>query len=366
MSWAYFLNFISRWVLFGVAAYKTRREESRGWMLIMFAFLLAALDPERLLLEPLGLSLVSSVSFVLDMINTAFQGVLLILAADYLAPSNPSLKNSLLSLGVGVLAYLWIVITNVSTVEVSFFLKSFGPMMGYAAGYIYMGLLLYRYVITRRPGQILFPAGMILLGFLNATYPVTATWQWFIPYGFWLGTIFRIMMAIGALSFVLWPFVSPDSDDGHEVPGGAFMYPSRSAAMRALGDFEKIPSMVLITRRDVNSLEDGLHPNAIVFWMTRVAEGELSDSPRVYAISPTKIDILTDFIAGALDRGYAVVVVEAVEYLIVENGFESAFKFLLNIKDRVLLRGGTMALIVDPASLEKQQLKTLEREFKME
>ncbi|AEK72587.1 membrane protein, conserved [Thermococcus sp. 4557] len=366
MSWAYFLNLISRWVLFGVAAYKTRREESGGWMLMMFAFLLAAIDPERLLLEPLGLSLVSSVSFVLDMINTAFQGVLLILAAEHLNPSTPSLRNSVLALGVGVLAYLWIVITNVSTVEVSFFLKSFGPMMVYVAGYIYMGLLLYRHVISRRWGQMLLPTGMVLLGFLNATYPVTAAWPWFIPYGFWLGTLFRIMMAIGALSFVLWPFVFPAPDDGHEVPRGAFMYPSRAAARRALGEFERIPNMILITRRDVNSLEDVLHPNAVVFWMTRVSEGELSDSPRVYAISPTKIDILTDLMAGALARGYTVVVVEAVEYLIVENGFESAFKFLLNIKDRVLLQGGTMALIVDPASLEKQQLKILEREFKME
>ena len=119
-----------------------------------------------------------------------------------------------------------------------------------------------------------------------------------------------------------------------------------------------------MTRRDVGSLKSVLHPNALVFWVTRVKEGDISNSPRIYAISPTKIDILTHLIAGAVDRNYNFVVIDGVEYLILENGFERTLKFLLNIKDRVLLRGGRMVLIVDPDALERHQWRIIEAEFR--
>jgi len=366
LMWIQLLNVLSRWVLLGVASYKTYRERNRGWMLIMTAFLLAALDPEKLLLEPLGLNLVSEAAFVLDMINTALQGVLLILAGDYIRPSSSSLRSTFIGLMVGVAAYTWIVLTNVSEYDVSFTVKALAPSLIYAAGYMYMGLLLYRYVVSRRFTQLLFPVGMLLLGALNATYPVTATWEWFVPYGFLLGTLFRIMMAVGALSFVLWPFIISKPEAAHEAPAGAFMRSSWGEVIKTFGDPRRAPNVILITRDDVHTLKEKLHSSALVFWITRVSEGEIMDSPKVYAISPTKIDILTHLIAGAIDRSYSLVVVDAVEYLVVENGFGSTFKFLLNIKDRVLLKGGTMILIVNPDALEEHQVRILEREFKRE
>lgn len=358
------LNIFSRWVLFGVAAYKTYRERSRGWMLIMTAFFLSALDPEQLLLEPLGLELAPQAAFVLDMVSTSLQGVLLILAGDYMGPSN-ALRNTFIGLMMGMIAYTWIVLTNVSQYQVSFTVKTLVPSLVYAAGYIYMGILLYRYVVSRKFTQRLFPVGMILLGAINATYPLTATWKWFVPYGFLLGTLFRAMMAIGALSFVLWPLRISKPESVNETPRGAFMHSSWQDVVKKF-DLRRTSNLLLITRQDIRRLEGILHPSALVFWITRVLEGEIREFPRIYAISPTKIDILTDLIAGAIERSYNLVVVDAVEYLILENGFERTFRFLLNVKDRVLLKGGTMILIVNPGSLEEYHLRILEREFKRE
>ncbi|WP_297520617.1 DUF835 domain-containing protein [Thermococcus sp.] len=363
MTWIYLLNVLSRWILFGVAAYKTHRERSVGWMFLMAAFLLAALDPERLLLGPLGLQLDPEASFILDMVSTSLQGVLFLLAAEYLHPTANSFRNSLVALLVGIAAYTWIVFTNVSDYNLSFTLRALFPVLLYGAGYIYLSILLYRRVVSRRLLPIMFPAGMFLLGALNLTYPVTATWRWFLPYGFLLGTIFRLLMAIGALGYAFWPFNTPAPLQPTEIPAGAFVFSSWNDVLAKLGDVRNAPNLVLVTREDFRKAGKELHPNALVFWVTRAAEGQLSESPSIYAISPGSMDILTHFISRALDENYRIIIFDAFEYLVLENGFEKTFRFLLNIKDRVLLKNGTIVLLLNPESLEEREVSIVKREF---
>ncbi|WP_297461597.1 DUF835 domain-containing protein [Thermococcus sp.] len=363
MNGIYLLNVLSRWILLGVASYKAYRERSMGWVLLSMAFLLAAVDPERVLLEPLGLKLDPEVSRVLDLVGTALEGTLLIVAGGYINPTGSPLQNTAIGLFLGVLAYIWIVVTSVVGSGVGFTVRTFFPSLLYAGSYIYVGMLLYRYVVSRGV-QLLLPAGMVLLGILNATYPITARWEWFLPYGFLMGTLFRIAMAIGALDFAFWPLLVSSVRTFPPYSPVVSVFPTFEDFLEHIGDLRRIPNLLLVTRRDVGSLKSVLHPNALVFWVTRVKEGDISDSPRIYAISPTKIDILTHLIAGAVDRNYNFVVIDGVEYLILENGFERTLKFLLNIKDRVLLRGGRMVLIVDPDALERHQWRIIEAEFR--
>ena len=363
MTWVYLLNILSRWILFGVAAYKTRRERSVGWMLITVAFLLAALDPERLLLNPLGLRLNPEASFVLDMVSTSLQGVLLLLAVEYLHPTANSFRNSFTALLAGVAAYTWIVITSVSDYSLGFTVRALFPVLLYSAGYICLSVHLYRHIVERRFLPSLFPAGMFMLGVLNLTYPVTATWKWFIPYGFLLGTISRLLMAVGALAYAFWPFGTPVPVRSAGIPEGAFVFSSWDEMLAKLGDVRGVQNLVLVTRRDFRGLGKDFHPNALIFWITRAAEGKMSDSPSVYAISPGSMDILTHFISRALDENYRLLVFDAFEYLVLENGFERTFKFILNLKDRVLLKNGTMVLLLNPESLEERQISMVKREF---
>lgn len=365
MNVIYALNLISRWVLFGVSTYKAYKERSCGWLLISTAFFLAATAPERLLLEPLGLELVHEVAFVVDMLGTLMQGVLLFLAANYLRASL-SLRGLAAGLIMGMIGYLWVVITNMGSLNLSFTVKTLVPLIVYAIGYLSMGIILYRHVIERKTGELLFPLGMIALGALNLSYPVTATWNWFIPYGFLLGTIFRIMMALGALTLVLWPFGISKPKAGPKAEAGAFIFQDRSGALKFLGDRRDISGMLVITRKDPEILKRELHPDSMVFWVTRVSEGMISETPKIYAISPTKIDIMTDLISKALEQGYGVVFIDATEYLILENGFEKAFKFLLNVKDRVMIHGGTMIVVVALAALTESQMRLFTREFRRE
>jgi len=361
LSIVYALNLVSRWVLFGVALHKAYRERNRGWIYIAVSFFLAAMDPERFLLAPLGFHLNPGVAFALDMVNTLFQGVLMIIAAEYIK-EEPSMAKMTFPLAIGVLGYFWIIVTNVGELSLGFTTKTLLPVIVYAAGYLYLGIIILKYSLTKGFIPKLFPIGMILLGMLNATYPYTATLKWFLPWGFTLGTVFRVMMAIGALGVVLWPRIQLPPVRKAVAESGTVVYTDHEAAkdmLKSLGE----EGIVAITRSELNFLKSVLSPNSMVFWITRVQEGEIEKSPLVYAISPTKLGILLDLISKALSSGYRTVYLDAFEYLILENGFTSALKFLLDLKDRVLIHGGKLVLTLDPNTLDENQLKILEREF---
>ncbi len=57
------------------------------------------------------------------------------------------------------------------------------------------------------------------------------------------------------------------------------------------------------------------------------------------------------------------VYIDAFEYLMLENGFRAAFKFLLSLKDRVISENGALILIVKLDALDEKERKLIEREF---
>jgi len=89
-------------------------------------------------------------------------------------------------------------------------------------------------------------------------------------------------------------------------------------------------------------------------WITKI-EGE-------NRIEPTRLAPLLQYLVERTDENTAVII-EGLEYLILENGFESVFKFLTTLKDNLTSKGAVLVLIVDPNTLEGRELKILEREF---
>jgi hypothetical protein len=356
----YLLNVSSRLLLFIVVAYKAYRERSDEWIYMTLAFLLAAFTPERFLLEPLGFHLRPDVAFSLDMVNTLAQGVIAMLAALYVKKMTPEPEERAVPIFIGVLAYFIVVLTSVSELNLGFTTKTVAPLAVYSGGYIYLGYTILRYAIPRDLASELFSIGMISLGALNATYPYTATLTWFRPIGFFFGTIFRFVIALGAIGVVFWPVRRIVTTS--KIRSGAFMVlsPSREVLIEEAGE---LPNPILVTREDLKYIESALSESAMVFWITRVTEGELKKKPAVYAISPTKLGILLDMITRALESGYRAVYVDSVEYMILENGFKTTLKFLLDLKDRVISMGGRMVMRVEPENLTENQLRILKREF---
>ncbi|WP_456450029.1 DUF835 domain-containing protein [Palaeococcus sp. (in: euryarchaeotes)] len=359
-------NLISRWILFLMVTYKFYREKTEGWLFMAFAFLLDALNPEVLLLEPLGVKLIKEAAFVVDMTVSSLQGILLLMAAIYLSKSRMSMRDKLKIGCLAFIIYLWLFLISIQSFSSNFTFRTSLPMTLYAIGYIYLGYVLYRYVLRRDMVQLLLPIGMVGLGVLNLSYPYTATLEWFVPHGLALGTFLRALMTIGVIKFVLFPILPPEEEvKGTVSEKRTIIFENFEDFTRSFPDLFRSNNAVIITRRDINALKKEIDRDDVVFWVTKAYEGTMNGEYRIYAISPTKIDILIDLINRELEKGYNVVYIDAFEYLVVENGFEAAAKFLISLKDRVIHNNASLIAVISMNALDLKQRKLLENEFEV-
>ena len=58
-----------------------------------------------------------------------------------------------------------------------------------------------------------------------------------------------------------------------------------------------------------------------------------------------------------------VILFEGLEYMIMENGFESMFKFLTTLKDYALLHKSTVIIPIEKEILTQKEFTLLKREF---
>ena len=357
-----YLNFISRWILFLAVVYKAYETRDKGWLLISTAFFIDALDMEEYILRPLGIHINPYAYVIAAKIPNFYFGILVIWGVFHLRYGKTEFKHIFCISILAIISYIWLFLLATDVFK-SPTERAILPSLVLGGSLMYLGCVLSRYIISSNNIEILFPLGVTMLGALNLTYPFTRYIDWFAPIGFFLGGIFRFVSAIGAIKFVFYP-VAPVSSVSISSPGrGVFLFYSREEAFKKLGKLWSTPGTVILTREDLRTLKNSLHPETLVFWITRAKEGKLEEKPQIYAISPTKIEILTDLIARALNQGYRTVYVEAFEYLMLENGFENTVKFILNIKDRVVAESGTLVLVVNPEVLTEKQRRIIEREF---
>ncbi|KYK34809.1 MAG: hypothetical protein AYK18_13705 [Theionarchaea archaeon DG-70] len=82
------------------------------------------------------------------------------------------------------------------------------------------------------------------------------------------------------------------------------------------------------------------------------------------SIDPSDLEklefLIHDFASAHKD---AVVLLDGVEYLILQNSFDSTLRFLQSLNDQIILNRAVLVIPLDPASLEKKELSLLEREL---
>jgi len=355
------LNFISRWILFLTVAYKTIKTKEKSWALLTFAFFVNALDVETYILTPLGIQIKYEAYEIASMVPNFLIALLIIWGAIHLRIGRTKLKH-VIRLGIYVsFAYIWLFFAATSSFDnLPFAIRRMPSSVALGGSLMYLGITLRKYVVRKHTIEELFPSGLILLGALNLTYPFTRNIEWFANMAFFSAAVFRLMAAIGAFKFVFYPVSEPK----HKVKGkisGIYIFPNESKVRETFSNLFTENNVIVITRKDprIFSMENDM----LIYWITKIKEGMISDNPRIFAISPTKIDILIDLITKGLKQGYNVVYLDAFEYLMLENGFESAFKFLLSLKDRVMAENGTLIFVVSLDALSEKQRKLIEREF---
>lgn len=356
------LNFISRWVLFAVATWKLYRDRERAWIFFVLAFGIDAITPESYIIRHLGIILDPKLSNIMVIVSAFLVGGNTLLGALHLRKDYLRLSELIMGSVIVYLSYFWLLLVGGKKIS-SFTLQTLFPLWFYSLGLIYAAIVFYRISLRRDMTFILFPAGMFLLGALNLTYPFTRNLEWFLPYAFGSAAVFRFLMAVGLTKFVLFPKIVSKPVPRESAKPVINLFKSYEDLLKALPSIKK-RNGIYVTRTSPQTLKQFMNKNSIVFWITRAKEGRIDKELNIFGFSPTKIDILIDLITRELEAGYDVVVLDAFEYIALENGFNAAMKFLLDLKDRVSYTKNSLLIILDPGSLTKEQLALIEREFK--
>lgn len=366
MAFIPYLNFLSRWLLFLAVFYKAAKTREKRWGLITTALFVNALDVESYILTPLGVSIRQGAYDIASNIPNFLVAGLLTWGGIQLRKERSEFKD-VVTLGIfAIAAYIWLFLLATEffdRFEHSFAIKSSFPSFVFGASLIYVGYVLRNYVISKNTLEELFPWGLILLGAINLTYPFTRNIESIAQAAFLLAAVFRLMAAAGALKFAIYPskmavFETPKQQKLPEIKG-AFIFKSKEDLKKAIPNFFD-QNIIMITR---DLPKEKVPENTLVYWLTKIEESGIKMDGKIYPVSPTRIDVLIHLLTKNLESGYNAVYIDGFEYLMIENGFESAVKFLFDLKDRVVSEGKVIALIIDPRTLTEKQVALLEREF---
>ncbi len=227
------------------------------------------------------------------------------------------------------------------------------PFLGVAL--MLVGYSLIKEEIGLRSTATLLPLGALLLGTINLTYPITISTP-LASYLYGLGALFRAMIFIGMARYAFLP-IKPPEMPLTELPTGAFYTEGGRVSDVIIQKMQSNGNGVLITRRSFQ----GFKPKFPVFWVTKVASGIIEEN--LMAVSPTDIGILVDLVKRHLKKGHSLVVIDCLEYLVMENGFENAFKFLLSLKDTTVKYNGTLIAVVEPSAYPTKHMTMLTKEL---
>ncbi len=357
------LNFFSRWVLFGAVAWKAYKTRDRAWVFLAAAFFIGALDVESYILTPLGIEVPQPARDLALVVPNFYIALLVLWGAFYLKHEKADFNHAVYFAILLVSSYVWLFLVAMGVFGDNFMAKALFPSLLFGISLAYLSCVLWRYVVSRRLPDRLFPVGLFIVGVLNLTYPFGRPVEWYSNIAFFLAALGRLFAAIGAFTFVFYPLPEPSENPKSEaLPPGAYLVSDQGEIKRFLpmitgGD------VIAVTRFSPSEVIGKFTPASVVFWITKVREGKVSDTPTVIAVPPTKLGILQDLIIKEIEKGYRTVYIDAFEYLVIETGFQAAFKFLLNVKDFVVSKGGTVVLMVSPQSFKEQEWKNILREF---
>ena len=95
-----------------------------------------------------------------------------------------------------------------------------------------------------------------------------------------------------------------------------------------------------------------------ILWLSTVETGDSVDPKDLAKIN----HLLNDFLKRAED---SIVLLEGIEYLIIQNDFEKVIKALNSLNDYVTISGSRLLVPVSPKTMSEKELSILEKEFRV-
>ena len=177
---------------------------------------------------------------------------------------------------------------------------------------------------------------------------------------------FLIVLAVGTIIAVaaslLFLFSYSKTREGIEWELGVSYLVKEKGSNRGFSLFNKLiendgSNGMVIARTFPKKIEETENlENIPVWWLSREESPESIDPLSLSKI----IHLIKEFIQK---RETAVVLLDGLEYLIMQNGFETTLRFIQALNDLIILNKATLIVPVDPSSLSVKQLSLLEKEM---
>ncbi len=144
-------------------------------------------------------------------------------------------------------------------------------------------------------------------------------------------------------------------------PGTLYVFQDKKAD-RALGLYTLMKSkdreVLVVTRLHPDRLsEDFQIPASNAFWLSNSA------GPR--NINPQNIGILTDTLIRTYERGEAAVILEGIEYLMLQNDFSKVLKLMSYLYESVAVNHGLLVITLDPEAFNTKELALLTKDAEL-
>ncbi|MEM3342308.1 MAG: DUF835 domain-containing protein, partial [Thermoplasmata archaeon] len=117
--------------------------------------------------------------------------------------------------------------------------------------------------------------------------------------------------------------------------------------------------MMWLTQTEASSQEPEIGTIGVFSLGLSSSERESEDT-----ISPTNIARLTSTIKGFIDsHERSIILLEGLEYLIIQNDFRTVLKLIQLINEYILLKNAILLVPVDPSTMDSKELKLLEKDM---
>lgn len=145
--------------------------------------------------------------------------------------------------------------------------------------------------------------------------------------------------------------------------GSSYLF-SEGGVQRAFEIFKRLLAEgrrgIVITRAHPSRVQQVYGLDCPVMWIAKATK----PVGGVMVLEPTRLmkihSTVSDFIKA---NPGSVVLLDGLEYLIIENGFASVMKAIQLTNEEVAMSGSYLLVPIDPRAFETQQLGLLEREF---
>ena len=234
-----------------------------------------------------------------------------------------------------------------------------GVSLGISGIFVFSSGLLLRPLeeIYKWPAKVLY-LSVVLFGLHLAPAALFGLYRWYLPIGYTLSTALTITMAYSMYRFTSTQEFLKGSNNikAPEIHEGTLILkPKEFEAL--LPKLENSP--VLAFLRNLDYSRRGWR----TYFVTTVP---FKRENIVDTINPTELAKMTEIVYRYVEETSrmgipAVVVIDCVEYLGMYNSWDSLMKFLSKLRDLIVVKGGTLIVVIDENSVEERLFSQLKK-----